>query len=1059
MSSFPNQPVVEDIVSAFETTQNQPWSLFNNKLGGIPIKDCKKSYKFKSENPIELTDEDIPVFGLVPRLEKLMLISCNKCSMVVKRDCIHYHYDRRHNDPENDDFSLESFILQNNKTNKHKKQKISVRKLPEKKIIDDNTDLAVQEIKTEFDLLEFERLTDVKIKQENEIQYIDDFNENLIIENCNPSTSCGVFNWNLKTSTQSLSHFIDQKVSNEIRECDKDLNEVCPILPSVREEPPSNTHIDSKDDGNMINCGTNSNEISTKSISSNKKIKPKIRIDFSGIFSGDDDDDDDEDNEEFEHNEIYDDSKNKYNLLPFGLKNRKEQTKFTTNLTYSNLMSDQSSIALKEATSCKNQSDINNKYTSTFNQSTIGNDGKTKCIPTNNSNLADNLKYKINDDSENVISQLNTGSHSNKDQTSFISSYKSSTSLNTKDKIEITQNYSNVVNDEKIEECKEQIIFSPTNKNLDSMSDTSSSGSGASYHLSTKSANLKKDIKHAHQPDFFNVMSDQENESNETQTTFSSSSHSSTEENQYTQSNEYTAVMSNESSDNDVTSNDESSLSSIELPLAEEYLSDTVDNDYSQNNSDNEYFQLSSGYDTAALMSLSQDFNYNSASESDEEIDNLKKTKLMPSNEYSVDINTESSGDNNTDQLSASSLYNNCHVNNFENKFHQISSKYLDKPKFTCTPKYSDILSINSENSNNSEICDQYSNTSSDIEDEESKYMNADSYSDCTNEDSSNDSDNSNEQSITELQDFTKNTKSTQTNLFLINHLKHKQFVDPITRIDESIAESLGVMNDENKCIQTNVSFDCDDCLEITEDLTDNYFPFISYVEVGDANNSYTSDKSRVQIPEYSMNSFTPISSSAQIINNTIIPTSAHEYNLINNDYSDNNVSNDYDVSSSQKYFQNPESQCDHSSSRLVQQNPIIENNHLLENNKKNYSSKLYADRHKHTENILLRNAIMMGSAPYMNKNHAISRDRLKKAIGDKIIYSKNCMKIPYEYNNIEAKIKKSLKRRLGGKVADGKENHTTWMSGSFKKLKRIEFVTRKNTYSDESDNNDKGDE
>lgn len=1032
MSSFPNQPVVEDIVSAFETTQNQPWSLFNDKLGGIPFKDCKKKDKFKSENPIELSDEDIPVFGLVPRLEKLMLVSCNKCSMIVKRDCIHYHYNRRHKDPEND-FSLERFILPNIKTNKHKKQKISVRKLPEKKIIGDNNDPVVQEIKTEFDLLEFERLSEEKIKQENEIQYVDDCNANLIVENCNPSTSCGIFNWDLQPSTPNLSHFVDQKVNDGITECDKDLNKVSPVLPvpSFIEEPPSNTCIDSTDDvnniSNTINRVTNSIEMLTKSLSSNKNTKTKIHIDFSGIFDKDDEED---------YDEIYIDSIIKHRL-PFGFQSGKEQTKFTT---YSNLMNDQSSITLKKITKVilgeTHAADITNKYlenhVSTLNQSvaSVGIEGQTRRRSTNNSNANyGNGKNKINGDSENVMPQLNPRLLGNKEQASFIPLYKnfqvtpgsysysvpnihqSSASLSTKD--EITQHYLNVKDDEKIKEYNENsktvvcqlpaelqkneghIIFTPTNKNLFSMSD-------------------------------------QKNESNdgsETQTTFSPNGHSSiipfgTEEN-LTQSNEYT-VISNENSDNDVTSNDESS--SIELlsrykkfkPLTQ-HLSDTVGYDYKHESTENEYFQLTTGYDNAAFIFPSPNFNYNLESESDKEESNeindncknnyLKKTKLLPRNDYS----DGNSSDTSYDQLSASSLDN----------------------KDESTIKVSEYSHIMTDNScrNNSEICDQSSSTSSDIEDEETKCMTADSYSDYTSEDSSNDSDTSNEQSNTELQNITKNTKSTQTNLFL-NHLNHKHFEDPITRIDESIAESLGIMNDDTKCTQTNLTFECDDCYKITEDLLDNYFPLNTNVKVGDVINSCDN-------------------SSAQIINNTIIPTTAQD-----DDYGNNNISKSShsDLSSSQKFFPNTESQYDHSSSRLVQ-NCIIEN--LLENNEKHFTSEIYRNRHKHTEKMLLRNAIMKGSTPYMDKNHAICRDRLKKAIGEKIIYGKHCMKIPYEYDNIDAKIKKSLKRRLGGKVAAGKENHSTCVciSASFQKFKRIEFVTRKNTYSEESDNNDNVDE
>lgn len=330
MSSLYNQPIVEDIISAFETTHSQSWSKFNDKLGRIPIKDCKKKDIFKSENPIELSDEDIPVFGLVPRLEQLKLVSCNKCSMIVKRDCIHYHYNRRHNNPENDNFSLERFILPTVKTNKHKKQKINVRKLPEKKLTDGsrNIDPVIQQIKTEFDELEFERLSQINqvaVKQENKIQYVDESDVNLALKSCNPSTSCGVFDWTLKPCDQSLVHYAVEDITTEPNE---DFNKLLAVLPHEEEDLQSKKCSSITNNENTIGYITNSTKFSTKSLNSSKKIKPKLTIDFSLIMS-DDDYIEGESDEDYDKNNI--NSKNEYRL-----QNNIGHSKFSKNNKYSN---------------------------------------------------------------------------------------------------------------------------------------------------------------------------------------------------------------------------------------------------------------------------------------------------------------------------------------------------------------------------------------------------------------------------------------------------------------------------------------------------------------------------------------------------------------------------------------------------------------------------------------------------------------------------------------------------------------------------------------------------
>lgn len=110
MTSLPNQSSVDTIITAYKTTKNDPWSIFNDKLSSIPIVDYKKKYS-NSLNPVVLSDKDIPVFGFFPRLENVTLTSCPYCRMVIKTDCFHFHFNQRHSNQENDNFSLNHFML------------------------------------------------------------------------------------------------------------------------------------------------------------------------------------------------------------------------------------------------------------------------------------------------------------------------------------------------------------------------------------------------------------------------------------------------------------------------------------------------------------------------------------------------------------------------------------------------------------------------------------------------------------------------------------------------------------------------------------------------------------------------------------------------------------------------------------------------------------------------------------------------------------------------------------------------------------------------------------
>lgn len=292
MSSLHNQPEVEDIVSAFESAQNQSWSKFSDKLGGVPIKECKKKDIFKSENPIELADEDIRVFGLVPRLEKLTLVSCDKCSMIVKSDCIHYHYNHRHNNPENDLFSVAQFIIPNVKTNKHKRPKLNVRKLPEKKIIDGvNIDPIVQGIKSEFDQAEFERISELNRateQQGNIIQYDGASTSVNLALHCTPGTS--YFN---ELCSESLVQYPDpdhNEVNDQMMDYDEDLTKSVGIIKELQ----NNKCIDDTDDSiseDIVHCITK--------VELNEKRKRRI--------------DCNDDEEFFENNH----PKKKYHLFPF----------------------------------------------------------------------------------------------------------------------------------------------------------------------------------------------------------------------------------------------------------------------------------------------------------------------------------------------------------------------------------------------------------------------------------------------------------------------------------------------------------------------------------------------------------------------------------------------------------------------------------------------------------------------------------------------------------------------------------------------------------------------
>lgn len=111
MSSHQNQSSVEYCISSFKTTQKQSWSKFDAMMKSSTT--IKKKKIPKQENHIQLTNEDdIHVFGLIPRLDNLTLISCSLCYMVILRNCMHTHFENRHKNESNEDkFSVCKFIM------------------------------------------------------------------------------------------------------------------------------------------------------------------------------------------------------------------------------------------------------------------------------------------------------------------------------------------------------------------------------------------------------------------------------------------------------------------------------------------------------------------------------------------------------------------------------------------------------------------------------------------------------------------------------------------------------------------------------------------------------------------------------------------------------------------------------------------------------------------------------------------------------------------------------------------------------------------------------------
>lgn len=333
MSSPHKKSVVDAIVSAFETTQNQSWSMFNDKLSNVSNKNSKnrdnKNIKnmAKSDNSITLTSDDLPVFGLVPRLDKVMLVSCYECAMIVKRDCIHSHFYRRHNDnvvnhSEADKFSLVNFLSTVN-TNKNKKPKMTVKKPPEKKTNErEKVNTTVKRIKTEFNQAEYDRLktNGAEIKEENTTEYANENDVDMVTTDFKPNTnSSGGFEWDVKSCIKHEVHQTDHKLNEEmIKHDNNDLNKLSSVSLGIKEDIQSDKHLDIQKNEHIINYMTGSSQL-LQALDPIEKIN-KITIDVSDIIS---------DGEEKYLKKYYYAKKKYQKYIPHRKRNIKEQTKLT----------------------------------------------------------------------------------------------------------------------------------------------------------------------------------------------------------------------------------------------------------------------------------------------------------------------------------------------------------------------------------------------------------------------------------------------------------------------------------------------------------------------------------------------------------------------------------------------------------------------------------------------------------------------------------------------------------------------------------------------------------
>jgi len=482
-------------------------------------------------------------------------------------------------------------------------------------------------------------------------------------------------------------------------------------------------------------------------------------------------------------------------------------------------------------------------------------------------------------------------------------------------------------------------------------------------------------------------------------------------------------------SDVENVSNEEEDLSNVEDTSDGEYLNDEEDFSGKEN----------LGNDNVGTNDNSK---YNSLIPS-QILNNEEEPKRISSKECSVIVNNESSivaftGHDqspteilgNEEESKAKSKIDDAYVmigndgivNNFENEYYQFYYHEV-QTSFTPSYKYSDVISNDSSDNSNESLSsyDQSSVETLDVSDK-TDYSSTDNSSDYTSSESSYDSEcttcstcSSNQSTI--LYDITKKPKSTRTNLLE----KHEQFMD-------SIATSFGHIYDKNNCTQTDVPLECMNCYVSTNDFIDHHSTQIN-------DNSTPINSSNVQIDEYGVNNFTPISSSAQIINNKIISIDVEEeYEL--------KYGNDIDFNISSK---------SHFSSHFHTHpcNPASKNNNLMHNPINENNCKIFNDElnaYKPNEYITINEAI-----PFIDTNEEMYKELMKMA-DKKCVNDRKCKIMPF------ARIAKNIKKNLKRQVADNKENRLHFISRGIKKFK-VEFIDRDFSCHEEANINDNVDD
>lgn len=1153
MSTFHNQPVVEDIVSAFETSQNQPWSVFNDKLGSIPIKDYKKKDVFKSENPIELSDADIPVFGLVPRLEKLVLVSCDTCAMVVKKDCLHYHYNRHHSNPENNTFTLEQFMLPSIKSNKFKKQKVNPRNVRGKKVLDNEnvepvvqeiksefvlqevksefndeeiksefdmlenkSEFSIQEIKSEFGKLEYNRLLEtnqVEIKTENEDQYDDECGVNVTIQSCNPITDTDVFDWNPKPCDPSLINYTDYNINDRM---------TVSAVSSKNEEQPSNTFLDNKSDKTIINSIFSSTSVLTESLDFKKeKISNTPTIDSSSIMSSGEDNKTNiyPENEYFQSNselQINEDQTNgtpsnnfldvmsnkcldvSYNhqsesFIPV---DNKRETKPMPIVDFSGLVNDEAFIKSRydggikyyqltnkllknEQTKCSS----NNKYFSMKNNTNLDSPNTSyRQSSIASKNTQKQIKLSLNNDSSK--SRNNASFDNFKNKLSFDSQHDEQLNFNLINKYTFATKNTSINNskNENIPSSSELSNFTPNTKhsNITSLNNTDNNLTGFN-ELSNISMVVKEKMIH----NLVNSYSDR----------------------------------NNKSSDNNITNCDQSSNDLINVQKESNskiivvHPCDVNKDKEHLSKSGNDNYKISSKFDdeitTASLTpkiphpNVITENNKNKNKSALKLLDNkeqtqfksnethcypiinttmssvkLKETKKAPNNAYSYLMDNENSCDSDSsyddsyascddsapdyNQTLVESLKykkikkpivvidymdviigSNKRINVSKNEYHQFSDFDDNKTQTKLGYSYKYLDACDESSNDTITSCDQSLGGQENI-----KSISRNTFSNLSDNSSDYSMTNSDQSSI-KSGCIVKKTKYTQTDKIL-NYINVKKNKDPITRVDESVAETL--INDATKSTQTDISLDCMDCFAMSEVFVKSCISVNSSTHNAENSgiNCIPIDSSS-QITKYPIS--TPVSSNTEVINKIFDSPSE---NLESHRAEDqNHISNcSHNSSSFQQFSQSPENQNDNLSNCLSY-GSINENNHLDDK----CNSEIYDDEPIENEFNINLDPIIESS--YLDLNHVICKSRFNNVIDEQINYGQICKRIPYKYGNIEGRAKKYVKRRLGEHVANGKENRNRWITGygNFKKVKRVKFVMKKVARSDDSDNNDNADE